>query len=196
MDQRRQRQVLRDAQPDRSRERGAAERPQAFDEKRLDVMVGLGRPPVHDRDVEPLGLDVASAREGREPDLHVRMQADELCEPRLQPFRREARARRDDEMPALRLRRDERRRARDDAEGLRDLPGIGLPRLGQDRASGMALEERHAEEVLELVDVVADRGGRDAELLRPETEIAVPGCPLEGEEGLERGKSRPHAALR
>jgi hypothetical protein len=69
-----------------------------------------------------------------------------------------------------------------------DLARVGAAGAGQDRAAAMALEQRDAEELLEMLDLVADGGGRDAEFVGALGETAVAGRGLERQQGLERRK--------
>ena len=126
--------------------------------------------------------------------LHIGMGAQEIGQAGLQPLGREAVARGDDERTSLRLRRHQRRGFGDDAHRMLDLARIGAARAGQDRAAGMALEQRHAQELLELLDLVADRRRRDAQFLGTLSEAAVPRGGFEGQQRLERRQARTAGA--
>ena len=75
-----------------------------------------------------------------------------------------------------------------------DLVGVGAPRAGEDRTAGMALEQRDAQELLDLLDLVADGGRRDAQFLGSLGEAAVARCGLEGQQCLERRHARSASA--
>ena len=87
-------------------------------------------------------------------------------------------------MPRLGLRGDDFCCRADDGQRVFDLACVALSGAGQDGAAGAALEQRHAEEFLELLDLVADGGRRHAELRRALGEAAVPAGGLEGLQGL------------
>src|SRR5258708_2793250 len=108
------------------------------------------------------------------------MLADEIPDPRLKPFGGKARTARDEQMIALRLRRHQPRRTHDGSECALDLGGIDAAGIGEHRAAGVPGEDANAEEILELLDVVADRGGRNPELLGGAAEAAVAGGCFEG----------------
>src|ERR1700730_15243760 len=83
----------------------AAERAQTLRQQRFDLpAVADGRTAIGDGEIEPNGCDVAQGGDGRQPDPDLRVQADEMSDPRLQPFGGEARTARDEEVFALRLR--------------------------------------------------------------------------------------------
>ena len=65
--------------------------------------------------------------------------------------------------------------------------GCDLPLLRQHQPAGRAPEQRHAQILLETPNLVADGGGRDAQLTGGLRETRQPGGGLEG---TQRGQRR------
>jgi hypothetical protein len=117
------------------------------------------------------------------------VRAQKFGQARLQPFRGEARTGRDHEVACLRLRRDQMGRIRYQLESMLDFSRVGAPCARQDGATGMALKQPHTEKILQLLDVVADRRGRNAEILGTPREAAVASGGFEGQQRPERRQS-------
>src|SRR5262249_5148807 len=105
---------------------------------------------------EAHGLEITQIGDRRQPDSDLGVLFDEIADPRLQPLGGKAGAARDEQMPPLRLRRHQSRRARDRCKGALDLAGIETARSRQRCAAGVPEEDLNAKEVLEVLYLVAD----------------------------------------
>ena len=76
-------------------------------------------------------------------------------------------------------------RVRNQAESTLDLSSIGAAGTCEHGASRMTLEQRHAKEVFELLNVVADGGRSDTQLFGPPREASVTRGRFKREKSLE-----------
>lgn len=108
----------------------------------------------------------------------------EAREPRNQPARRE-RGRRADRDVCAALREPVRRVA-DQVQRTTHVGEIGEPVGRQREAARQAFEQRHAERVLQMADLLRDRALGDADLVGRRAEVQVPRGHLERAERIQR----------
>lgn len=179
MDQRGAGEIAGLAKPELLDQLRTAERAQALRQERFDLpAIDDGRASIGNGEIEANGFEIAQVGDGRQ-------------DPRLKPFGGKARTARDEQMIPLRLGRHQPRRAHDRSERALDLAGIEAAGIGEHRAAGVPGEDTNAEEILELVDVVADRGGRHSQFLGGAAEAAVSRRGFECRQRPERRHFRP-----
>ncbi len=121
--------------------------------------VGLARRRQADRDVGLAHREVELAVVDHHADLYVRVELEELANPRRQPARAEGDGGRDLERAfrAVLQLGEEALGHGELGEDLARRREQQLALLGQDEAAGMAMEQRHGEALLERADLPADR---------------------------------------
>jgi hypothetical protein len=72
---------------------------------------------------------------------------------------------------------------------------VALAGVGEDERAGLAGEEPGAQPVLQVLDLLADGGRRDAQLLGRLGEAGMPRRRLEGAQPVQGGKTPPHSTL-
>ena len=67
--------------------------------------------------------------------------------------------------------------------------------IGQDQVAAVALEDRHAEMVLEMADLVADRRRRNMQLVRCSRDAQMTGGGFKGTQGIQGWQGAGHGKL-
>jgi hypothetical protein len=119
------------------------------------------------------------------------MGALEGAQPGRQPLGRERGGRGYGQPAPVHRRREQAGRLGQPVERLAQGGQGGLGRVGQQEALGRALEERRADIVLQVLDLLGDRARRHRQLVGGAAEVQVAGGRLEGAQRVQRGQPAP-----
>ena len=173
----------------------AADRHHLLVQQELRAQVRIAAPAVADADVDLVAVEIDQPDRGGDPGVDVGLGLAKTLDPGHQPLGGEGGGGRD----------------RDQAAGLQ-VPDPGDPggqvveavaQVRQGRLAGLgqpdrplaALEQGHAQIVLQALDLMADGGGGHVQLLRRLGEAEMAGGGLEGAQGVERRQSARHGGL-
>ena len=145
--------------------------------------------------VHPVAIEIHDAQAGDEAELDLGMRLGKAEKARRQPFRREGRSRRDGQAVVVAEPRDRANRLAQTVEALGHARLQGTARLGQLDGAVQATEQRAAEMLLELLDLVAERRRGDEQLLGGLAEAHVPGGRLKGAKRGQRRQALAHPRL-
>ncbi len=143
---------------------------------------------VADAAVDPLAGEVDQPRGRRELDLELRVQRLEAPDAASQPLRSERRCGADGERTPAPLAQGSDT-ALERREGVADRRQQELTFVRQHQPSVQAAEQRHPQVLLQRLDLVADGGLGDEQLLGSLGEAEVPRGGLEGPERVQRGQA-------
>jgi len=145
-----------------------------------------------DRRVNVVAVEIDGPRTGRDMHGNARMQGLEAAQARHQPADREGRGDMDVQFRRCLVARQGATRQVDLAERVGQLLGQAFALEGQAPRPPFDLEQADAEPVLQVLDLMADRRGRHAQLVRRPRQGAEPGRDLEGAERIERRNGVRH----
>jgi hypothetical protein len=146
---------------------------------------GIARGPHADRRIDAVRPEVERSVGFHHPQGDLWMGGLEPRQARDQPFHAEGRQARDDQRTRPHLRRA-RHGGLDLVEGRRQALGQFQPRLGHSQSRARPLGQGHAQLVLKLADLPADRAVGDAQLVGRQRHPPMPRERLEGAQGVER----------
>ena len=123
---------------------------------------------------------------GVDPNVDSGLHLHEVGEARYEPQRREARRGRQRQYFAALRRADAHHRLAQPGERIAHGIGKATPVVGEIERAVPAMEQRHAEVILERLDLTADRGLREEALGGGLGERKMPRGGVEGEQQIER----------
>ncbi len=129
---------------------------------------------------------------GGEPEGYVRVLFEEARQPRHQPDISERGADADRDRPAALAAEQVLGAGGQVVEGLADDRQVAVAGVGQAQRARQPGEERGPQPLLELLDLLADRGRGDVQFLRRFGEAGVTGGGLEGAQPVQRRQSTAH----
>ena len=144
------------------------------------------------RRVDVVALEIDGPSTGRDMYGNVRMQGLKSAQARHQPTDREGRGDMDVQFRRDLVARQGPAGQVDLAEGVAQLLGQALTLEGQAPRAAFDLEQADAEPVLQVLDLMADRRGRHAQLVRRPRQGAEAGRDLEGAQRVEGRNGMRH----
>ena len=192
-------QVLRRAQRRRPvheppvHELGTAHREHRVLHERVDLEPGVVPQAVADAHVRVVAAEVDQPVRGRDLDIDLRVALAEARQARQEPLGGQGVGDAHGQRPGVLVGAQAPGRRVDSVEGRGQGRQVELAGVGQHEPPVQAPEQLHAERLLQGLDLMADRGLGDVELLGRLGERQVPGRGLEGAQGVERGQASGHA---